>query len=89
MFEDDELVQRLVELRDTLREQYDLKPSLNEQLAKAVETEQYELAARLRDEITRRETKTALASNVGAHALACPRIRGGQFPDFANTRSVY
>jgi len=56
-FEDDELVRRLVELRDTLREQYDLKPSLNEQLAKAVETEQYELAARLRDEITRRETK--------------------------------
>ncbi len=56
-FEDDELVRRLVELRDTLREQYDLKPSLNEQLAKAVETEQYELAAHLRDEITRRETK--------------------------------
>ncbi len=56
-FEDDELVRRLVELRDTLREQYDLKPSLNEQLAKAVETEQYELAARLRDEITRREAK--------------------------------
>jgi hypothetical protein len=54
-FEDDELVRRLVELRDTLREQYDLKPSLNEQLAKAVESEQYELAARLRDEITRRE----------------------------------
>ncbi|MEX2113517.1 MAG: UvrB/UvrC motif-containing protein [Pirellulales bacterium] len=56
-FEDDELVRRLVELRDTLREQYDLKPTLNEQLAKAVETEQYELAARLRDEITRREAK--------------------------------
>jgi hypothetical protein len=56
-FEDDELVQRLVELRDTLSQQYDLKPSLNEQLAKAVESEQYELAARLRDEITRRDTK--------------------------------
>jgi hypothetical protein len=53
-FEEDELVQRLCELRDTLREQYDLKPSLSEQLAEAVATEQYELAARLRDEITRK-----------------------------------
>ncbi|HTM53105.1 MAG TPA: DNA helicase UvrBC, partial [Pirellulales bacterium] len=34
-FEDDELVQRLIELRDTLRSQYDLKPSLSEQLAEA------------------------------------------------------
>ena len=28
-FEEDELVQRLLELRDTLREQYELKPSLS------------------------------------------------------------
>ncbi len=53
-FEDDELVGRLHELRDTLRMQYDIKPSLNEQLAKAVAAEEYELAARLRDEIMRR-----------------------------------
>jgi hypothetical protein len=53
-FDDDELVQRLIELRDTLREQYDLKPSLSEQLADAVAHEQYELAAKLRDELSRR-----------------------------------
>ena len=52
-FDDDDLVRRLHELRDTLREQYDLKPSLSEQLAKAVALEQYELAARLRDELSR------------------------------------
>lgn len=54
-FEDDELVQRLIELRDTLREQYDLKPSLSEQLADAVAAEQYELAAKLRDELSRKK----------------------------------
>jgi hypothetical protein len=53
-FEEDELVQRLIELRDTLRSQYDLKPSLSEQLAEAVASEQYELAAKLRDELSRR-----------------------------------
>ena len=52
--EEDELMQRLCELRDTLRDQYKIKPSLSEQLADAVATEQYELAARLRDEISRR-----------------------------------
>ncbi len=56
-FEEDELAQRLLELRDTLRKQYDLKPSLSEQLAAAVATEQYELAARLRDELSRRSDK--------------------------------
>lgn len=51
--EDDELVTRLNELRDTLREHYNLKPSLKEQLEEAVAAEQYELAARLRDELRR------------------------------------
>jgi hypothetical protein len=54
-FDDDELVGRLYELRDTLREQYELKPSLSEQLDAAVANEQYELAAKLRDELTRRD----------------------------------
>jgi hypothetical protein len=53
-FDDDDLVRRLHELRDTLRDQYDLKPSLSEQLASAVANEQYELAAKLRDEMARR-----------------------------------
>jgi hypothetical protein len=51
-YDDDELVQRLVELKHTLREQYNLQPSLSERLAEAVASEQYELAARLRDEIS-------------------------------------
>jgi hypothetical protein len=57
-FEEDDLVQRLIELRDTLREQYQLKPSLSEQLAEAVRQEQYELAAKLRDELSRRTDKS-------------------------------
>jgi hypothetical protein len=56
-FEEDELVGRLFELRDTLREQYDVKPSLSEQLADAVAAEQYELAAKIRDEMDRRSGK--------------------------------
>ncbi len=51
-YESDELVQRLGQFRDSLRDDYSL--SLREQLEEAVATEQYELAARLRDEITRR-----------------------------------
>lgn len=53
-FDDDDLVCRLHELRDTLCEQYELKPSLSEQLAAAVANEQYELAAKLRDKLSRR-----------------------------------
>lgn len=51
-FDDDELVRRLHELRDTLN--HDSEPPLADQLAAAVANEQYELAAKLRDEMTRR-----------------------------------
>ncbi len=54
-FETDELVVRLVELRESLRNEYEVGQTLREQLAEAVEHEQYELAAQLRDELTRRE----------------------------------
>lgn len=54
-FEGDELVVRLVELRESLRSEYSVGQTLSERLAQAVESEQYELAARLRDELTRRE----------------------------------
>jgi hypothetical protein len=56
-FEEDELVQRLLDLKEQLREHYDVGPTLAEQLADAVAREQYELAARLRDEIRREEHK--------------------------------
>ena len=54
MFEDDELVNRLIELRESLREHFDVGATLEERLADAVNQEQYELAARLRDEMQRR-----------------------------------
>jgi hypothetical protein len=53
-YEDDELVERLDQLRESLRDHYHVGRTLHEQLADAVESEQYELAARLRDEIQRR-----------------------------------
>ena len=56
-FDSDELVVRLVELRESLRSEYAVGQTLNEKLADAVAHEQYELAARLRDELTRREMK--------------------------------
>ena len=54
-FEEDELVVRLVELRETLRSEYEVGQTLKEKLTAAVEQEQYELAAKLRDELNQRE----------------------------------
>ena len=56
-FDNDELVVRLVDLRESLRNEYSVGQTLNEQLADAVEQEKYELAARLRDELSRRDMK--------------------------------
>lgn len=57
-FEDDEMAARLIELRESLREQYHVGQTLAEQLAEAVAKEQYELAAQLRDRIAEREPRT-------------------------------
>jgi hypothetical protein len=54
-FEQDEMVIQLVKLRESLCEEYAVGATLQERLAEAVETEQYELAARLRDELARRQ----------------------------------
>lgn len=53
-FDEDELVRRLVEMRESLRDEYSVGQTLKERLAEAVEKEQYELAAKLRDELARR-----------------------------------
>ncbi|HEX3872473.1 MAG TPA: UvrB/UvrC motif-containing protein [Pirellulales bacterium] len=53
-FSEDEMVQRLEQLREAVRDHYNVGQTLDEQLAEAVAAEQYELAARLRDEIARR-----------------------------------
>lgn len=56
MFDDDDLVVRLKELRESLRDHYSVGRTLHEQLEDAVAQEQYELAARLRDELARKNT---------------------------------
>jgi len=53
-FESDELVARLVELKESMRSHYQVGRTLNEQLADAVAAEQYELAAQLRDQLAQR-----------------------------------
>ncbi len=54
-FDDDELVQQLGELKESLRKEYQVGQTLAEQLADAVAAEEYERAARLRDEMARRK----------------------------------
>jgi hypothetical protein len=55
-FESDELVARLIELKESLRAHYQVGRTLNERLADAVAAEEYELAAQLRDQLARRDT---------------------------------
>jgi len=50
-FDDDELVQKLIELRESMRTEFEVGRTLNEQLADAIASEQYELAAKLRDRL--------------------------------------
>lgn len=54
-FEDDELVKRLIDIREDLRDRFEVGKTLEERLNEAVEAEQFELAARLRDEINKRK----------------------------------
>jgi hypothetical protein len=55
-YDEDELVQRLQELREALRKEYEVGRTLHEQLQDAVASEQYELAAKIRDELAKRRT---------------------------------
>lgn len=57
-FEQDEMVRQLRQLQDWLREYYEVGRTLSEQLTDAIDSEQYELAARLRDEIAKRARRT-------------------------------
>jgi len=58
-YADDELVRRLEEMRESVRQRYDVGRTLEEQLAEAVQVEDYESAARIRDRIQRRPTAEA------------------------------
>lgn len=53
-YDEDDLVVRLCELREGLREKYEIGMTLKEQLASAISNENYELAAQLRDELSKR-----------------------------------
>jgi hypothetical protein len=55
-FDEDELVDQLNQLKESLRKEYGLGRTLIEQLDDAIAAEQYERAARLRDEIARRHS---------------------------------
>ncbi len=54
-FDEDELVQRLIEFREGLRTRYEVKATLEEQLSVAIENEEYEQAAEIRDQIKARD----------------------------------
>jgi hypothetical protein len=56
-FEDDDLAERLNQLRETVRNEFHIDRTLEERLTEAVAAEQYELAAKLRDEIAKRRGK--------------------------------
>ncbi|MGY8747435.1 MAG: UvrB/UvrC motif-containing protein [Pirellulales bacterium] len=53
-FDEDELVQRLTEFREGLREKYVVGQTAKEQLETAISDEDYEAAARLRDQLSKR-----------------------------------
>lgn len=50
-YAEDELVRRLEQMRESVRDRYEVGRTLDEQLAEAVRAEDYELAARIRDQI--------------------------------------
>jgi len=56
-FNEDELIVRLKDLRESLREHYHVGRTLDEQLNEAIHKEEYEQAARLRDKISERDSK--------------------------------
>jgi hypothetical protein len=55
-FDEDELVQRLTELRESLRQHFRVGRTLQEQLEEAIANEKYEQAAEIRDELNRRNS---------------------------------
>jgi len=50
-YDEDELVKRLHEMRESVRQRYEVGRTLDEQLAEAIRAENYELAASIRDQM--------------------------------------
>ena len=51
-FDEDELVSQLRDIRESLRDEYNVGKTLHEQLADAIASEQYERAAEIRDQLS-------------------------------------
>jgi hypothetical protein len=68
-YSEDELVKRLEEMREGVRQRYDVGRTLDEQLADAVLAENYELAAKLRDRM-----RKAQPAQVASEGPAGPGI---------------
>ena len=58
-YEQDELVQRLREFREGVRERFEIGLTLKEKLAEAIDNEDYEAAAALRDQLDRKGSSVA------------------------------
>ena len=65
-YSEDELVRRLEEMRESVRQRYDVGRTLDEQLADAVVAENYELAAKLRDRMRRSQPARATSESSGS-----------------------
>ncbi len=65
-YADDELVRRLEQMRESVRDRYEVGRTLDEQLAEAVRAEDYELAARIRDQLRGQARATRGASKAGS-----------------------
>ena len=63
-FEEDELIQRLVEFKKSLKDKYEIGQTLKEQLSEAVANEDYERAAEIRDELAAREGENDFPSSL-------------------------
>lgn len=64
-YEEDELVLRLMEFQNSIRENYDVGLTLKERLDKAIAEEDYEKAARLRDEVERKGSDDSNSTDGG------------------------
>jgi hypothetical protein len=58
-FDDDELVHQLIDLREKLRDRFQVGRTLHEQLSDAIQAEEYERAAVLRDKLAQRNKRNS------------------------------
>ena len=77
-FENDELVVRLRDMRESVRKRFELGDTLDEQLAEAVKSENYELAAELRDKMHQKQvTGTSASGHPESIPQRSPHENGG------------